>query len=160
VADPVIEPERRQLLESPGALVVGTVDESRLPDATRGWGLEVLDDGAAVRVLLASNASATLANLRATGRIAVTATDIPTFESVQVKGRASSVEAPTAADRERFARFCDGVVKIVAEIDGTTEDMVARMIPVDVVACVVAVEEMFDQTPGPSAGTRLAPVGR
>jgi hypothetical protein len=49
-------------------------------------------------------------------------------------------------------------VHAIAELDGTPEELVWRMAPLDVVACLVAVAEVYDQTPGPVAGTRLAPV--
>ena len=57
VIESVIEAEVAELLESPCSLIVGTVDADGLPDATRGWGVEVLAGGTQVRVLLAANAA-------------------------------------------------------------------------------------------------------
>jgi hypothetical protein len=42
-------------------------------------------------------------------------------------------------------------------VHGTAEETVARLIPSDVVACEMTVEQVFDQTPGPGAGARVAP---
>ena len=49
----MIGPELAALLESPCSLIVGTVDADGLPDASRAWGLEVLDDRH-LRVLLST----------------------------------------------------------------------------------------------------------
>jgi len=154
----VLEPEHVELLESPCALIVGTVDADLVPDATRGWGAALEADGARIRVLLASNAERALANLAGEGRIALTATNMVTYSSVQVKGRAVAIGPVDADDTIRFDRFCAGVVRTIAEIEGASEDLVRRMIPPGIVACTMTVDEVFDQTPGPAAGNRLAPV--
>src|SRR6516225_5617168 len=99
---PRIEATTKDFLESPCSLIVGTVDDDGLPDGTRAWAVDVVDDGRRLRVLIATNADATIANLRANGRIAVTATNFVTLDSVQVKGRAEAVEERTAADQIRF----------------------------------------------------------
>lgn len=153
----MIEPEAVELLESACALIVGTVDEEQRPDATRGWGAEVLGPSQ-VRLLLSSNAHASLANLSATGAIAVTATHFVTLVSVQLKGRARVVEPATSADRIRFDAFCAGCLHAIHELDGTPEEVVRNLVPPGVVACVVDVDAVYDQTPGPAAGARLAPV--
>jgi hypothetical protein len=153
----VIEPEVVELLESPCAMIVGTVDRDGLPDATRGWGLEVLGPTEA-RVLLSANAVATLENLRTTGLIALTVTHFLTLVSVQLKGRAVAVEPAGAEDRIRFDRFCAGCVEALHTIDGTPEELIWRLLPPGIVACVMTVESVFDQTPGPAAGFKLAPV--
>ena len=152
----MIDPEIVELMESPCSLIVGTVDAGGLPDATRGWGLEVLDGGTKVRLLLSSNAKATMANLRSTGRIAVTATDFVTMRSVQVKGAALTVEEATDADRARFDTFWAACARTLHEIDGTPVATITRMVPSGVFACVMTVDDLFDQTPGPEAGTRLS----
>jgi hypothetical protein len=153
----VIEAGKRELLESPCALIVATVDADGLPDGTRGWGLQVLPDGEHVRVLLSSNASRSLDNLGTTGAIAITATHFVTLESVQLKGRLVALEPATDDDRRRFERFCTEAFEEIANVEGTPATIVARMRPPGVVAATVTVESVFDQTPGPAAGARLAP---
>jgi hypothetical protein len=119
----------------------------------------VLPGGRELRLLLSASATVTLANLAATGRIALTITHFATLESVQVKGRIVSLEPRTSADRIRFEQFCAGCARALNELDGTPEETIWRMMPVDVVACVMTVEELYDQTPGPAAGARLTPAG-
>jgi hypothetical protein len=152
----VIEPDAKELLESPCAMIVGTVAADGLPDATRGWGLEVTGR-CEVRVLLSSHATTSLENLATTGAFAVTVTHFTTFVSYQLKGHAQRTEPATAEDRIRFDTFCAGCVRAIHEADGTPEDLIWRILPPGIVACVVTVDSVFDQTPGPAAGAKLAP---
>jgi hypothetical protein len=157
VLEPLIDDAAKAFLEAPCSLIVGTVDDGGQPDATRAWGLDVLPGGHGIRLLLAENALHSLANLRSNGRIAVTATDFVTLDSRQVKGRVTVVEERTSADVIRFDAYCARCMQLLVEIDHTTEDVVARFVPPGVVACVMTVEQVFDQTPGPAAGAQLAP---
>jgi len=152
----VIDTELASFLESPCSLIVGTVGADGLPDAGRAWGAEVIGADR-VRILLSANAAITRRNLEHGGAIAVTATHFSTNESVQLKGHAELLEEPAPADRIRFDRYCAGAVRAIAGADGTPEEVVWRFMPGAVVACVVRVESLFDQTPGRSAGTQLAP---
>ncbi len=152
----MIGSELAALLESPCSLIVGTVDAGGLPDASRAWGVEVLDDRH-LRVLLSTQAPVTRRNVEQGGAVALTATHFSTFESVQLKGHATQVEDASPADRIRFEHYCAGATRAIAESDGTPEELVARFITADVYACLMTVESLFDQTPGRSAGTQLAP---
>jgi hypothetical protein len=154
----VIEPEVAELLESPCSLLVGTVSADGIPEASRGWSVEVLGPDR-VRVLLASNATRTLAILEHGGQLALTTTHFSTLVSWQLKGRAVTVEPVTAADRIRYDAFCAGCVRMLHEGDGTPEETIWRLVPPGLVACEMVVEEVFDQTPGPEAGARVAPMG-
>jgi hypothetical protein len=153
----VIEPEVAAQLESPCSLLVGSVSPDGVPDATRGWGVQVLGPSR-VRVLLAGNAERTLANVDGGGPMALTTTNFRTLVSWQLKGHAAAVEAATPADRIRFDEFCAGCVRILHDLEGAPEELIARMIPAGIVACELEVEQVFDQTPGPQAGARVAPV--
>ena len=117
VLEPLIDDESRAFLESPCSLIVGTVDGDGLPDATRAWGIEVAPGGRELRLFLASNADMAIANARAKGRIALTATHFVTLDSVQLKGHVVSVEPRTSADRIRHDTYCAGCVQVIAEID-------------------------------------------
>ena len=152
----MIGSEHAALLESPCSLIVGTVDADGLPDASRAWGVEVLDERH-LRVLLSTQAPVTRRNVEGGGAVALTATHFTTFESVQLKGRATQVVEATAADRIRFDRYCAGARRAIAETDRTPEDLVQRFMTADVYACLMTVESVFDQTPGRTAGTQLAP---
>ena len=152
----MIAAETAELVESPCSLIVGTVDAAGLPDASRAWGAEVIDDGH-VRLLLSTQADVTRRNLERGGRLAVTATHFFTLESVQLKGVATRIEEATPADRIRFDRFCAEAAAAIAETDGTPVERVLRFMTAGIYACTMTVEAVFDQTPGRSAGTQLAP---
>jgi len=152
----VIEAEVAEQLESPSSLLVGTVAADGMPDATRGWGVEVLGPDR-LRVLLSTEAARTLAVVADGGRLALTTTHFFTLVSWQLKGRALSVGEATAADRIRHDAFCAGCVRTIHEGDGSPEEIIWRMVPPGIVACEMVVEQVFDQTPGPGAGARVAP---
>ena len=152
----MIEAEVAAQLESPCSLLVGSVGADGLPDAIRAWGVEVQGPDR-IRVLLAAESQRTLDNLANGGRIALTTTDFVTMVSWQLKGRAVLLEAATGTDRIRFDAFCAGCLAILAPLQGVSEETIARLIPADLVACEMLVEQVFDQTPGPGAGARIAP---
>jgi hypothetical protein len=152
----LIETEVAAQLESPCSLLVGSVAADGLPDAVRAWGVEV-QGPERIRVLLAADSQRTLENLADGGRVALTTTDFVTMVSWQLKGRAALVEPATAADRIRFDVFCAGCLGLLAPLQGVPEATIARLIPADVMACEMVVEQVFDQTPGPGAGARIAP---
>jgi hypothetical protein len=154
----LIEPEVAELLESPSSLLVASVSVDGVPDATRGWGVVLLGPDR-LRVLLAGNATRTLANLDGGGAMALTVTHFLTLVSWQLKGRATGIAPPTAADQIRHDAFCSECVRILHESEGAPEEVIRRIVPPGIVACEMAVEQVFDQTPGPEAGARVAPVG-
>jgi hypothetical protein len=136
---------------------VGTVDPTGMPEAARGWGLRVLPGGERARVLVAADAERTLANLRSTAVVAVTGVSVETLESVQVKGRATLVEPAGAEDQERADRYVDAVLAELERVEGTPRERTHRLVPAGFAAFEMELESVFDQTPGPLAGRRLAP---
>jgi hypothetical protein len=152
----VFDPETVALLESGCALTVGTVGPDGAPYASRGWGLVVLPDGARVRLVLEADDRTTLANLAGGGAIAVTGCAVPTLRAVQLKGRAEAGPEPAnAADVARADHFCELFFADVSQLEGTPVALLERLKPTAYAVCTVAVDEVFDQTPGPVAGSRL-----
>ena len=151
----MIGPELAALLESPCSLLVGTVDADGVPDASRAWGVEVLDERH-LRVLLSTQAPGTLRNVEGGGAIALTATHFSTFVSGQLKGRPRRSRTPPPADRIRFEGFCAGGRRAIAESDGTPEELMARFITGDVSRATWPSNRSSTRPRGP-AGTQLAP---
>lgn len=154
----VIDAETAALLESGASLIVGTVDADAMPCANRAYGVLVLDDGARLRVTVSRDSTRMLGNLAATGRVALTATEVAVFTSVQAKGVAGEVEPETADDRARRERYLAAFHEAVRVVDNATEEQLARMTPREFVVFEMTVAELYDQTPGPTAGKKLAPV--
>lgn len=141
------------------SLLVGTVSADGRPHAGRGWGLSVLERRPLrVRVLLDARDARTLENARSWARIALCAADVPTLHSVQLKGRVLGAEPATAADREKQRQYTESFLNDIHTTDGDPLDILHRWAECEVVAAMVEVDESFDQTPGPSAGTALARV--
>ncbi len=152
----MISPDMATHLESGCALIVGTVASDGEPHATRAWGLDVLPgEPERVRVLLDASDTAILDDLAHGGAVAVTGSDVATLRSVQLKGRAVSVEPGSEGDEERAARFCAEFFTAVHLTDGTPLHLPERLVPRRYARCVIAVEAFFDQTPGPGAGAPL-----
>jgi hypothetical protein len=151
----VIEPDVVALLESGCATFVGTVDADGIPAAAHAMGIQVLDGGARLRVVLNAEETEVLDNLGSTGVVALGATDVSTLRSVQVKGRAELVEPVNSADRIRKDAYISEFFRLVHETDGAEIELLHRLVPREFLALVMTVDELFDQTPGPQAGVRL-----
>ncbi|MCB1016579.1 MAG: pyridoxamine 5'-phosphate oxidase family protein [Acidimicrobiales bacterium] len=148
----------RALAERGCALVVGTVGRDGSPHAGRGWGLTLSPASPSpVRLLLDAGDEVTLANLRHArgGRIAVTGADVETLRSFQLKGRVVAIEDATDDDLEKLGRYCDDFFTDIEVTDGTPRHLTERLRPATCVACTIEVDEAFDQTPGPGAGSRV-----
>jgi hypothetical protein len=152
----VFDPETTAFLESGCALIVGAVGPGGEPHATRGWGLTIEDRAAGrVRLLLDPADATGIEYLHATGAIAITAADVPTLRSMQIKGRVVNIEAAADADRDRAAQYCDEFFGDIVAVDGVPRELPDRLVPSNVVVCTVEADDFFNQTPGPTAGTPI-----
>ena len=143
------------------ALIVGTVLPGGKPYATRAWGVVLLPaaGGAApptVRVVLDA-AAVEVPGLGSGASLAMTAADVRTLRSLQLKGRTVGLEPPTPDDLRTASTYFESFAPAVAETDGTPRHLLERLLPEAYVVAVVTVEEVFDQTPGPGAGAAVGP---
>lgn len=150
----VSESNDRDLFERGSALIVATVDDDGAPVAARGWGMDWTGPRSA-RLLLDADDVSTVSHATTGGPIAVTAADVATLQSVQVKGRCLGVEPATDHDRRRARRFCDELYDDIHRTDGTPLATLERFTPAGFVVCHLEVHESFDQTPGPGAGAAV-----
>jgi hypothetical protein len=147
--------ETVRFLQSGCGLIVGTVDADGMPLASRGWGLDVDAEGMWARLLLAADDPGLRQNLAATAPIAVTGASVRTLRSVQLKGSVRDVGPASDRDRARSRRYCDDFFGDIVAVDHAEREVIERLTPADLVVCRFAVDEVFDQTPGPAAGARL-----
>ena len=96
-------------------------------------------------------------NLEATGRIAITVTDVETLRSAQVKGRLARFEPATDADVRAHERSFAALADAIHRVEGTDPALFANRKPGPLTAVIATLDEVYDQTPGPAAGVRLAP---
>jgi hypothetical protein len=95
------------------------------------------------------------ANLERNGAVAVGFSPPTIARAVQLKGVATVVGEPEAADLERVERHVRAFVA-EAERIGAPAELAQRMfVGTGLVAVQFSIGEVFDQTPGPTAGRRL-----
>lgn len=152
----MISDSLRQLIQSGVSTMVGTRDQELVPECVRAVGSVVALDGLRLTVFLpARSAARSVANLRANGEIAVTFSEVPTHRTRQVKGRAVFVRDATEAESAIMERY---IAAFGAELDivGMPPSVSRRLAYLPAHAVEIEVREVFDQTPGPGAGARLA----
>ena len=152
----VFDESIQTVVETGSPLILATASPAGEPYASRGWGLALVDaTEGRIRLLLDAEDSVTIANAEAGGSIAITAADVTTLRAVQFKGSCVSVEAATDADRDNSTDHCAKFFATVEVTDGTPRAKLERLVPNDLVAVIVEVRELFNQTPGPRAGETL-----
>lgn len=151
------------------ALIIGTVDAGGQPHAGRGWGLDLLPaedprtpaGHVAAHLVIDADDTVTIENLAAGSAVAITATSVRTLYSLQMKGETIDVGIATPADEARATRYCDEFVRDIVETDHSDPTVARRMTPAGYATCSFTIDEVYDQTPGPKAGTALGgPRGR
>ena len=95
------------------------------------------------------------ANLERNGAVAVGFSPPTIARAVQVKGVATRVGEPEAADLERVERHFRSFVAEAARIGAPPELSQRMFVRPGLVAVQFSIDEVFDQTPGPTAGRRL-----
>jgi hypothetical protein len=150
-----IGPDAAARLEGASALIAAGVGPDGAPVATRAWGAAVQEDGAALRVYLEADDTPVLEVLRPGAVIAVTGADVKRLSSAQAKGRVRVVEELTARDVAIRERCTELFVQAVHETDGSPRVLIESMVPERFVALTFDVDEVYDQTPGPQAGSTM-----
>ena len=152
-----------ELSVSGPVVIVGSGDAAGVPEVSRAWGMHLLVDANEVVICVPSTSGRRLlANLERTGRIAVNVTSPQTYRSFQMKGRVLSIGVASPEDLDRAAAHQRAFVDSVAAVGMSREisprlfaDSPADPIQPDLTAVRLAVEALFDQTPGPGAGARV-----
>ena len=147
----VLDEEMVSFLHGGCALITCTLDAQGEPYASRAWGLTVLCSEGEVRVRLLVKPEDV-----GSGRIAITATDVPTLRSLQLKGHILGVEPMTEADLVKSEQYTTDFYDDIVDTDHIPRDLLERVRPRDFVACTIVVDELYDQTPGPRAGSSVA----
>ena len=152
----MLDPDVFALLAAGSGLIVGTVSPDGEPRATRAWHAIPIDpDAGRLRVLVTADDPVAVANLAVGAAISVTAADVVTLRSAQVKGEIAGVGAPTDEDREGVETSSAHFFQQILETDGTPLELTRRILPLELLAVDVVVAERFDQSPGPQAGSAV-----
>jgi hypothetical protein len=146
---------RAHIVEDTGTILVGTRDAHLIPEITRGWGPTILPDGHTIDLCISISAGAkTLDNLRDQEEIAVTFHQTVSYKTVQLKGRFLESGDLTPQDWESFDRQRN-VLTEQAKAHRIPPNIGFRILPLDPVRIRFVVQQAFEQTPGPRAGSTL-----
>jgi hypothetical protein len=137
----------------------GTRNRELVPDGHRVSGWFVEPGEGRLTALIAESFTANLVeSLQDNGEFALTVEEFPSHETYQFKGRYVRHRAVQDEDlnvakriRERFAKSLRHVYA------DALEPLLRAFIQVPVIAVEFEVHEIYLQTPGPGAGTRLVP---
>jgi len=141
-------------LDSGVSMVGASADDQLAPEVFRMWGAS-LGDGGALRALVSSDAGQTFRHVQHGTLLCMTFADPLNLRSMQVKGRSvGAAEAPGPADLACMERY-EEVLAPKSLLNGTPPDLLEAIRPRSVFAVSIVIEEAYDQTPGPMAGTMI-----
>jgi hypothetical protein len=152
----VIDDEWTRIVGVGGAMIAGVADRDGLPHALRVWAVAFPEAGAPRARVVVGDPEGIVGDWMVGGRMAVTGGDVDTLACRQMKGTLRWVGTLTDDDLSNFAEQSEGFVARVHLIDGTPSEMVRRIVAAALAVVEVEVDEMYDQSPGPSAGTAVA----
>ena len=151
----MITPELAAFIESGISVLVGTRDARLRPDCVRGAGVRADPEAGTLSVFLpAASSERALANLADNRRIAVTVTRAIDHRSLQVKGGALEVRPATAEERQEIARYLELLAVDWGHV-GVPRQATKSMNHWPAFLVTLRCEALFEQTPGPGAGSPL-----
>ena len=158
---PLIPAELTAFLERGASVMVGTRDAACVPELVRAWGPRISRDRRSVSVCVAVAVGArTLDNLRDNGRLAVTFALPANSNAIQMWGRCIGTGEAKPQDltaveehRDAFARVNEGLGVPRPFIEALWQRELAGSPVMRTIR--FAAEQIFNQTPGPDAGSRL-----
>lgn len=169
-----LTPELAGFLSGPVLMTIATRDAANRPMVGRGSGGRAVAGppdpfaaappdgapGASARRLVEVAVSAliwpeTVANVRATGMLAVTFVQPADYRAFQLKGRAT-VRPAEAADQARADAYVAATERLLIDL-GVGPDLVRYWLTArDIAVLTMEVDRVFEQTPGPRAGAVVA----
>jgi hypothetical protein len=151
----------KAFLESGVSVVMGTRDAALIPETTRVWGLLVSKDRKSISLCAPfATSHKALDNLAGNGQMTVCCSLPTSYKTVQLKGQCIERADPSRADlaavdrhREAFGRLNESIgmpregteAFWRRELENSPALIKLRFVP----------EQIFDQTPGPDAGSPL-----
>jgi hypothetical protein len=150
-----MDPRLSKGLEPGVSVIVGSVDAQGHPACCRAVGLRSDDDLATVTVYVpAATGQETLANVSATRRLAVVTTHPVSHCATQLKGIVETTRM-ARPDEETFVSHHFGSFGGVLNTIGYPPRLTKSVVSWPAFALEMRVEEVYEQSPGPKAGTRL-----
>jgi hypothetical protein len=137
------------------SVIVGTVDAQGVPTTCRAVAV-ASDDGLKTLTVYVPVATghATVQNVATTKRLAVAATHPCTNAATQLKGTVFETRL-AREDESVHVRMCLEAFADVLESIGVPRRLTRSMVHWPAFAICIRVEQIFEQTPGPNAGSPL-----
>ena len=155
-AAPALDSAVVEFIHGGVAVGVATRDDDLRPEFARGWGPEVSADGRWLRLCVsAPEGSRMRVNLERNGAVAVGFCPPTIARAVQLKGVATVVGEPEADDLERAERHFGMFAAQTAQIGAPAHFPERLFAGSGLFAIKFSIDEVFDQSPGPTAGRRL-----
>ena len=153
---PALDPDVVEFIHGGVAVGVATRDDDLRPEFARGWGPEVSADGRSLRLCVtAPEGSRMRVNLERNGAVAVGFCPPTIARAVQLKGVATVVGEPDADDFERAERHFGMFAAETAQIGAPAHFPERMFVRSGLFAVEFSIDEVYDQSPGPTAGRRL-----
>lgn len=148
--------ERLQRVAGGGAsLLVGTADAELRPTTCRAVAIRGNDDFSQLTVYIPMlTGHQTIANIATTRRLAVSCSDIPTHVTVQFKGSSRAVRVARQDEADTVTAYISQFAEVL-ELVGVPRHKTRSFTHWPCFAVDVDVQEIYDQTPGPRAGSPL-----
>ena len=141
-----------RVLAGHDAIAVGTRDAALRPACALAAGVAYPGDGRMTVYVPAAAGARTLADLEANGMIAVVFEQISTHHTIQVKGRVTEIREAAEEERVLVERSLAGFYAQIEAVGGQPS-VVRRRRGWPCRAVTFDVSDVFEQTPGPKAGT-------
>jgi hypothetical protein len=142
-------------LEPGLSIIVGAVDAEGIPSCCRSYAIKSDDDLETLTVYLpVATSHDAIRSLATTKKLAVAATQPMESSATQLKG--TTIETRLARDEE--AAFVNERLEAFADMlmgFGVPRRLTRTAVHWPAFAITIRVEEIYEQTPGPKAGTRL-----
>jgi len=162
-AEPVrpLPADVKALIERGPSVMVGTRDAELVPELVRAWGPRISADQKRISLSVALAAGArTIANLRDNGRLAVTFAFPADSHAIQLWGRCTGTGRSRRDDlmaveqhRDVFGQVNKSLGVPLPFIEALWRRELAES--TDMVTIRFVVQRIFNQTPGPGAGSPL-----
>lgn len=151
----VIPPAIGAFLDAGPIMHVASRDAELVPESMHAAGARIDPEANLLDIYVAEAlAGSTLANLRANGEAALTATRVTDNRSVQLKGVLVSERPGDDRDRAILSAMQERGNHELALV-GMPRSVSARIVDWPCVVLSVRVREVYEQTPGPRAGQPL-----
>ena len=156
---PLLTEDVACFMQSGISISVASRDVRRVPSLARAAGCHVSADHQQVTLLLLpSQARQLLADISSTGVIAVVFSSPSTNRTLQVKGSLHAMRDATATDMQLAEKQRELFASVLIPL-GYAHDLAFAVHCRDVkdmMAVTFTPTDLFEQTPGPKAGTRLS----